>query len=70
VFDINKAARVLGMTPEEIIAGMFELNELGLINMRPVGKDLVAIKVHPLEVLKDPRRDIKDVIRGYQLPRS
>lgn len=70
MFDIAKTAKKLGITPLEVFEKMLQLEELGLIDMRPIRGDLIAIKVHPPETLKKPRRNVEDVVRGYQLSRS
>jgi len=70
MFDITNVAKKLGITPREVFDKMLQLEELGLIDMRPLGGDWIAIKVHPLEILKNPRRNVEGVVRGYQLSRS
>ena len=67
MIDINRMAKTLGSTQERILAGLLELKGLGLISMWSLGDDYIAVEVHPLETLKSPRRDVRDVVRSYQL---
>ena len=67
MFNIKRAAHLLGISPFEVFLKLLELERLGLISMRSVGKDRIKITIYPLERLKEPGRDVKNVIQGYQL---
>jgi hypothetical protein len=67
MFNIKRAADLLGISPFEVFLKLLELEELGLISMKSVGEDRIRITIYPLERLTEPGRDVANVIQGYQL---